>query len=82
MNGATTQYNASTFWLIGDAVLFYQSGLDPREPYFLEIVPSVGQWQGNAFSLNDITVYMANQTGSGYVSFILIPLTPEVLTVL
>lgn len=79
MNDASTRYNASTFWLIGDALLFYQSGLDPGETYYLELVPNVEA--GTKFTLHDVTVYMANQTGSGYVSCTLIPLA-EVLTVL
>ena len=56
------QYNASTFWLVGNAQLFWQSGLDPNEPHQIEIINAAGA--GMVVSLNDFTVYAPNSESS------------------
>ena len=57
-------YNASTMWLIGDALLYYQDGLDPTATHTVSINPNVGG--GLKFWLNSVTVFGAsNVTGTG-----------------
>ncbi|EMD40726.1 hypothetical protein CERSUDRAFT_103104 [Gelatoporia subvermispora B] len=53
-------YNASTMWLIGDSLLFYQTGLDPTQPHTIELA-NTGP-NGMALSLNSITVWAPNTT--------------------
>ncbi|KAJ3483158.1 hypothetical protein NLI96_g6503 [Meripilus lineatus] len=62
LDGVETQYNASTWWLIGDTVLYYKSGLDPNKTHTLNITHEGNV--GSAFSLNDITLYTTNSSTS------------------
>ncbi|TBU42207.1 hypothetical protein BD309DRAFT_991860 [Dichomitus squalens] len=55
LDDATTSYNESTMWLIGDALLFYQDGLDPSATHTVNITPKVGD--GLIFWLNSVTVH-------------------------
>lgn len=61
LDGAQYEYNASTWWLIGNALLFYQSGLDPNETHSLTLT-NMGTASYFALTLNDITVYKPNST--------------------
>ncbi|KAI0772211.1 hypothetical protein BC629DRAFT_745896 [Irpex lacteus] len=57
MDGAVSPiYNASTWWLMGDTVLFYQSNLDPQKTHTLELA-NLGT-PGDKLSLNYFTVYV------------------------
>lgn len=55
LDGFSRQYNASTWWLIGDAILFYQSDLDVQANHTLEITNTGSD--GLDFTLNDVTLY-------------------------
>ncbi|KAI0962335.1 hypothetical protein AcV7_001202 [Taiwanofungus camphoratus] len=55
LDGVSTQYNGSTMWMIGDALLFYQDGLDPNRTHTLELIDTAGD--GTRFTLNSVTVY-------------------------
>ncbi|KAI0652357.1 hypothetical protein C8Q79DRAFT_1005564 [Trametes meyenii] len=57
LNGNSNSYNASTMWLIGDALLFYEDGLDPNTTHNVTVTPKVGS--GQKFWFNSITVYSA-----------------------
>ncbi|KAI0334447.1 hypothetical protein GY45DRAFT_1242562 [Cubamyces sp. BRFM 1775] len=61
LDGVTTNYNASTMWLIGDALLFYSDGLDSQATHTVNITPKVGG--GYKFWLNTITVLTNGSTG-------------------
>ncbi|KIP10067.1 hypothetical protein PHLGIDRAFT_85480 [Phlebiopsis gigantea 11061_1 CR5-6] len=58
LDGVQRQYNASTFWLVGDTQLFWESGLDPTESHHIEIINAAAA--GMVMSLNDFTVYAPN----------------------
>ncbi|KAI0361086.1 hypothetical protein OH77DRAFT_393081 [Trametes cingulata] len=62
LDGNTNTYNASTMWLIGDALLFYQDGLDPHSTHTVNITPKVGG--GDKFWLNSITVLSDSSSDS------------------
>ena len=57
------QYNASTYWLIGNALLYYQSGLNPSTGYSI-MLTNLGNSADFKLSLNDITIYLPNTTNS------------------
>ncbi|KAH9897910.1 hypothetical protein C8Q73DRAFT_744045 [Cubamyces lactineus] len=61
LNGVTSNYNASTMWLIGDALLFYSDGLDSQATHTVNITPKVGG--GYKFWLNTITILTNGSTG-------------------
>ena len=61
LDGISIQYNASTYWLIGDALLFYQSGLDPNATHEITLT-HMGNAPYFALSLNRFTVYQPNST--------------------
>ncbi|OJT08456.1 hypothetical protein TRAPUB_639 [Trametes pubescens] len=54
VDGNVSTYNASTMWLIGDALLYYQEGLDPQITHTVNITPRVGG--GLKFWLNSVTL--------------------------
>ncbi|KAL1951215.1 hypothetical protein VTO73DRAFT_364 [Trametes versicolor] len=54
LDGNVSTYNASTMWLIGDALLYYQEGLDPQTTHTVNITPRVGG--GLKFWLNSVTL--------------------------
>lgn len=54
LDGNVSTYNASTMWLIGDALLYYQEGLDPQTTHTVNITPRVGG--GFKFWLNSVTL--------------------------
>ncbi|KAI0375495.1 hypothetical protein BV20DRAFT_933598 [Pilatotrama ljubarskyi] len=62
LDGNTNTYNASTMWLIGDALLFYQDGLDPQNTHTVNITPKVGG--GFKFWLNSVTILSDDSTNS------------------
>lgn len=53
------QYNASTYWKVGNTKLFIQSGLDPGKNHTVELIDTSNQMTMN---LNDITLYAPNVT--------------------
>ncbi|PCH34098.1 hypothetical protein WOLCODRAFT_94833 [Wolfiporia cocos MD-104 SS10] len=53
VSSAPSQYNGSTVWKIGSALLFFQAGLDPNQTYSLDIMNS----DGLNLMLNSVTVY-------------------------
>lgn len=55
LDGVPQQYNASTYWLEGNSVLFFQSGLDPAKEHEIKLINTGGD--GMVMDLNDITVY-------------------------
>ncbi|KZV90218.1 hypothetical protein EXIGLDRAFT_127314 [Exidia glandulosa HHB12029] len=38
LNGVQNTYNASTYWLVGDTVMFFQDNLDPTQEYTLTLI--------------------------------------------
>ena len=58
MDGVQRQYNASTYWLIGDAQLFWEGGLDLTESHQIELINTAGA--GMIMTVNDFTVYAPN----------------------
>lgn len=59
MDGAVSPiYNASTWWLMGDTVLFYQNNLDPQKTHTLQLA-NLGT-PGDKLSQNYFTVYVPN----------------------
>ncbi|CAL1694321.1 unnamed protein product [Somion occarium] len=55
------EYNASTFWVIGDTLKFYQAGLDPMRQYQLQIT----NLDDLKFTLNYVTLYqLGNDTAA------------------
>ncbi|KAJ3546435.1 hypothetical protein NM688_g5515 [Phlebia brevispora] len=56
LDGKENAYNASTFWLIGDTILYYENNLDPNETHQLELV-NTGNMNYYALSLNYITLW-------------------------
>ncbi|KAI0639897.1 hypothetical protein C8Q77DRAFT_1225406 [Trametes polyzona] len=63
LDGTDSGYNASTMWLIGDALLFYQDGLDPTKTHTVNITPKVGG--GFKFWLNSVTILSDSGVASG-----------------
>lgn len=61
LDGVKSSYNSSTYWLIGDALLFYQSNLDPNVTHQIELV-NTGDGTYFAMSLNYITLWKPNAT--------------------
>ena len=59
LDGVDSAFNGSTYWLIGDALLFFQSGLDPNESHNISLV-NTGNAAYYALSLNDITLYQVS----------------------
>lgn len=55
LDGNLYQYNASSWWINPDAVLFYQDGLDEDSMHSLRIINSAGS--GMNVALNSVTVY-------------------------
>ena len=62
LDGVQKQYNASTYWLIGDAQLFWESGLDPTQSHQIELINTAGS--GMVMSLNDFTVYAPDNSSA------------------
>ncbi|KAI0704498.1 hypothetical protein C8T65DRAFT_653728 [Cerioporus squamosus] len=56
-------YNASTMWFIGDALLYYQDGLDPMATHTVTVQPTVAD--GLKFWLNTVTVFTDNPSEAG-----------------
>ncbi|KAH9858295.1 hypothetical protein C2E23DRAFT_865199 [Lenzites betulinus] len=64
LDGNVDTYNASTMWLIGDTLLFYQEGLDASATHTVNITPKLGG--GFKFWLNSVTILAdGNATASG-----------------
>ncbi|KAL4252453.1 hypothetical protein ABKN59_002704 [Abortiporus biennis] len=63
LNGASELYNASTFWLMSNTVLYYQSGLDPKTNYTLKMINAGGA--GSTMTINDFTLFSPNLTSTG-----------------
>lgn len=59
LDGTVSSYNCSTLWGIGDAVLFYQNGLDPSKEHQVSLV-NTGSQSYYKLSLNSFTVYALN----------------------
>ncbi|KAI0778676.1 hypothetical protein BD413DRAFT_114678 [Trametes elegans] len=55
LDGETSSYNASTMWLIGDSLLFYQDGLNPNTTYNFSLTPRLGS--GYKFWINSVTLF-------------------------
>ncbi|KAJ7040975.1 hypothetical protein C8F04DRAFT_1081231 [Mycena alexandri] len=55
-------FNASTFWLVTDTVIFFQSGLDPTKTHTLNIINLSA---GNKVTLSSIVTYQGNGSISG-----------------
>ena len=55
LDGVPQDYNASTYWLVGNSLLFFQSGLDPSKQHEVILINTGGD--GMVMDLNDITVY-------------------------
>lgn len=62
LDGMPRQFNASTYWLVGNAQLFWESGLDPDEPHQIELINTGGA--DMVMTLNDFTVYGANSSAT------------------
>ncbi|KAI0086897.1 hypothetical protein BDY19DRAFT_995341 [Irpex rosettiformis] len=60
LDGVTSVYNASTWWLMGDALLFYQSNLDPGQTHTIQLANTGSP--NDKLSLNYFTVYTPNAT--------------------
>ncbi|KAI0772212.1 hypothetical protein BC629DRAFT_1595424 [Irpex lacteus] len=60
LDGVVTVHNASTWWLMGDALLFYQSNLDPEATHTIQLA-NMGT-PNDKLSLNYFTVYTPNGT--------------------
>ncbi|KAL6304916.1 hypothetical protein BKA93DRAFT_848112 [Sparassis latifolia] len=60
LDGISTQYNGSTMWLVSDALLFYQSGLNADQTHTLELISTAP----NSYNLwlNSITAFAPNIT--------------------
>ncbi|KAJ6598214.1 hypothetical protein DFH09DRAFT_55045 [Mycena vulgaris] len=61
-NEAPRIYNASSVWLIANAAIFFQSGLDPGRKHTLKATNMSGG--GANFSLSSIVLYQATATPS------------------
>ncbi|KAJ3556494.1 hypothetical protein NM688_g1997 [Phlebia brevispora] len=57
LNGTTSTYNGSTWWLVGNTVLAFKSGLDPSKPYTLELVNAISPYK---LTLSSFTLYGSN----------------------
>ncbi|KAJ7779190.1 hypothetical protein B0H16DRAFT_808419 [Mycena metata] len=55
-------FNASTFWLVTDAVVFFQSGLDPNTTHILNMINLSA---GSKFTLSSIVTYQGNGSAPG-----------------
>jgi hypothetical protein len=51
-------YNGSTFWLVTDTVIFFQSGLDPTRVYALDMINMSG---GGKLTLSSVVTYQVDQ---------------------
>ncbi|KAI0783376.1 hypothetical protein C8Q75DRAFT_810959 [Abortiporus biennis] len=70
LDGVSQNFNASTFWFIGDAVLYYRSGLDPNVTHSISMINGAGNEPH--LSLNDFTLYipsMVNTSSSSIESY-------------
>ncbi|KAI0347725.1 hypothetical protein BDW22DRAFT_1424000 [Trametopsis cervina] len=56
LNNITETYNSSTWWLVPDATLFYQSNLDPAREYDLTML-NTGMQSYFKMSFSSFTVY-------------------------
>lgn len=66
LDGVPQHYNASTFWLVGNSLLFFESGLDPSKEHEIRLINTGGA--GMIMNLNDITVYTpSNMVSAPYV---------------
>ncbi|KAI0634038.1 hypothetical protein C8Q77DRAFT_723656 [Trametes polyzona] len=72
LDGVPTTYNASTMWFIGDALLYYQDGLDPHTIHNITVSPVVGD--GLKFWLNTVTVFTDDASEAGGIAA---PSTPS-----
>ncbi|KAH9858676.1 hypothetical protein C2E23DRAFT_799596 [Lenzites betulinus] len=63
LDGQPATYNASTMWFIGDALLYYQDGLDPNATHSITVSPTVGE--GLKFWLNTVTVFTDDPSEAG-----------------
>lgn len=59
LDGEVSSWNSSTLWGIGDAVLFYQHGLDPTQEHQIALL-NTGTQSYYKLSLNYLTVWALN----------------------
>ncbi|KAJ7582552.1 hypothetical protein C8J56DRAFT_222548 [Mycena floridula] len=57
LDGKSAVYNSSTFWLVPDALLFYQAGLDETVPHTIQLTNMAANSFQGKFVLNSFTVY-------------------------
>ncbi|KAG8700764.1 hypothetical protein FRC08_004464 [Ceratobasidium sp. 394] len=57
LDGVSSTYNASAWWIIGDAVLYFQGGLDPSEPHTVTLTNEGYDDGMSTIDLNSITVF-------------------------
>ncbi|TDL28167.1 hypothetical protein BD410DRAFT_348751 [Rickenella mellea] len=65
LDGNVDTYNGSTFWMVPDALLYFQDGLDESEMHSLNIT----NLDESEFSLNSITIYASRITESPSASY-------------
>ncbi|KAJ7911620.1 hypothetical protein B0H13DRAFT_2008975 [Mycena leptocephala] len=58
LDGVPQIYNGSTFWLVTDTVIFFQSGLDPTRVYALDMINMSG---GGKLTLSSVVTYQVDQ---------------------
>ncbi|KAF7794350.1 hypothetical protein EIP86_005484 [Pleurotus ostreatoroseus] len=57
LDGVTSTHNGSTWWLVGNTMLAFSSGLDPSKFHVLEIVDAISPYK---LTLNSVTLYGTN----------------------
>lgn len=51
------EYNASSWWTVGDAVLYYQANLDPNKKHTISLINQRYDSSTSTIGLNTITVF-------------------------
>ncbi|KAJ6618194.1 hypothetical protein B0H10DRAFT_1268239 [Mycena sp. CBHHK59/15] len=54
LDGVENTYNASTFWLVPDTIIFFQAGLDPDKSH---TVNATNLSEGSKLTLSSVTIY-------------------------
>ncbi|KAG8725378.1 hypothetical protein FRC12_024193, partial [Ceratobasidium sp. 428] len=57
LGGQSSLYNASSWWLIGDATIYSQGGLDPNQKHTVTLINKGYDASLSTLSLNSITVF-------------------------
>ncbi|KAJ6582160.1 hypothetical protein B0H19DRAFT_1061606 [Mycena capillaripes] len=60
-DGVPQNYNASTFWLVANTVIFFQSGLNPNVTHTLNLIDMS---EGGTLTLSSVTAYQINPPAS------------------